>query len=60
MIESIGYTDDGFVWMKINFEVNGDMNSMVVTMSQDKARQVSEMLILATTEADAKHRMMMQ
>jgi len=58
VIESIGYTDDGFVWVRIMFEVHGEKNSMIITMSQDKAKEISEMFILAASEAEAKHRMM--
>lgn len=58
MIESIGYTNDGFVWMRIMFEINGDKNSMIVTMNQEKAREISQMLIVASDEAEYKHRMM--
>ena len=54
MIESIGYTDDGFVWMKILFEINGDKNCMIITVTQDKAREISDMLVLASDEAKRK------
>ena len=56
MIESIGYTDDGFVWMRILFEINGEQNCMIVTVTQDKAKEISDMLVLAVEEA--KHKVM--
>ena len=54
MIESIGYTDDGFVWMRILFDINGDQNCMIITVTQDKAREISNMLVLASDEAKRK------
>jgi len=54
VIESIGYTDDGFVWMKILFDINGDKNCMIITVTQDKAREISDMLVLASDEAKRK------
>ena len=54
MIESIGYTDDGFVWMRILFDINGEQNCMIITVTQDKAREISDMLVLASDEAKRK------
>ena len=58
MIESIGYTDDGFVWVNILFNRTGENESMLLTMTQGKAREISKMLIVAADEAEQKHRMM--
>ena len=58
MIESIGYTDDGFVWVNILFNRTGENESMLLTMTQAKAREISKMLIVASDEAEQKHRMM--
>jgi len=56
VIESIGYTDNGLVWMRILFDINGEKNCMVITVTQDKAKEISDMLVLAVKEA--KHKVM--
>jgi hypothetical protein len=54
VIESIGYTDDGIVWMKILFEHEKQQGSMVIGLSQDKAKEISKILLSAATEAGEK------
>lgn len=56
MIESIGYTNDGMVWMNVAVEHQGQRGTMVVTMTQDQAREISHDLITAADEAGEKNR----
>ena len=55
MIESIGYTEDGFVWMKVTFEFEKKPASMIVALSPDKAMEVSKILAAASTEVKEKY-----
>jgi hypothetical protein len=55
LIESIGYTEEGFVWMKIVFAKDNQQGSMIVQLSQDKAKEVSNVLMTAAIEAGEKY-----
>jgi hypothetical protein len=54
VIESIGYTEDGFIWIKVIFEFEKKPASMIVMLSPDKAMEVSKILAAASTEAKEK------
>ena len=54
MIESIGYTEDGFVWINVVFEQNGQRGTLVLTMPPDRVREVSKTLLTAADGAE-KH-----
>lgn len=55
MIESIGYTNDGMVWMNVVFEHQGQRGNLVVQMTQDRAREISGVLINAANAAEEKN-----
>jgi hypothetical protein len=54
VIESIGYTEDGFVWMNIVFEREGQKGTIVLTMPPNRVREISKTLITAADGAE-KH-----
>lgn len=54
MIESIGYTEDGYIWMKVVFEIENKPVSMIIALSQERAMEVSKILAAASTEAKEK------
>ena len=51
MIDSVGYSEDGKVWMSIYFRYEEQPVKMVVTMSQEQAREVSGSLTEAADGA---------
>lgn len=59
MIESIGCTEDGKVWMKVLFEIDNKQATLIIPMTQDKARQIGEVLSNAADEAQ-KYNTVMQ
>ena len=58
MIESIGYTEDGMVWVNIVFDNEGKKGTLVLTMAQGRALDVSKALITAATEAEKKNKVL--
>ncbi len=63
MIESVGYTEDGLVWMRFAMQINGEKSSGVLQMYPDEARNLSDSIVEACDEAikvgtnvgDSKH-----
>ena len=41
MIQSIGYTEDGIVWMQMGLEVNQETHTGTLMLTPEMARQVS-------------------
>lgn len=54
MIESIGYTDDGLVWVRLIMEVNKERQSGVLILTPEMARDVSGKLVQASNGAEEK------
>ena len=52
MIESIGYTQDGLVWVRLVMEVNKERQSGILTLDPVLARKVSTDLATAADKAD--------
>lgn len=53
MIESMGYTKDGIVWLKFLMDINGTESSGILSITPDYARSLSKSLIEAADKADA-------
>jgi len=51
MIESVGYTDDGLVWMNVKFDYQGQKATLNISMGQEHAREIAESLVKAANEA---------
>ena len=51
MIDSVGYTEDGKVWMHVLFKHDNEPVKMIITMSQQQAQEVSKSLAIAVEEA---------
>ncbi|MCK5551794.1 MAG: hypothetical protein KAJ09_01530, partial [Deltaproteobacteria bacterium] len=54
MIKSVGYTEDGTVWMNVVFKHEGHEGCMIITMPIDQAREVS-MSLNKAAESAAKY-----
>lgn len=52
MIESIGYTDDGQVWIRLMLEVNGQSMAGTLMLKPEFARQVATKLNEASDQVD--------
>lgn len=52
MIESIGYTQDGLVWVRLVMEVNKERQSGILALDPVLARKVSNDLAAAADKAD--------
>ena len=53
MIESVGYTVDGVVWMKLIMDIDGKKSVGVLTMTPEFTRDVTTKLIDAANKAEA-------
>ena len=51
MIDSVGYTEDGKVWMDVLFKHEEQPVKIIITMDPEKARNVSSSLVEAANEA---------
>lgn len=52
MIESIGYTDDGQVWVRLIMEINGERMGGTLMLKPAFARDVSRSLANASDQAE--------
>ena len=52
MIESIGYTDDGQVWVRLALELNGQRMGGTLMLKPEFAREVSAKLADACIQAE--------
>jgi len=52
MIESVGYTVDGVVWIKLVMEVEGQKSMGVLTMTPQMTREVTKTLLEAADKAE--------
>jgi len=55
VIESIGYTEDGMVWVNVVFDNQGQKGTIVLTMAHNRAREVSVALTQAAEEAEKRN-----
>lgn len=55
MIENIGYTHDGMVFMSLKIEHEGQHGTFVMTMTPQMAKNASEVLNQAAQEAEEKY-----
>jgi hypothetical protein len=53
MIDSMGYTADGAVWMKLLMDINGTQSTGIMTITPEYARSLSRSLIEAADGAEA-------
>ena len=52
MIESIGYTENGEVWVRLVLEINGQKGHGTLILKPEFAKQVSENLLSAAQKAE--------
>ncbi len=53
MIDSMGYTADGTVWMKLLVDINGTQSVGIVQITPEYARNLSQSLVEAANGAEA-------
>ena len=53
MIESVGYTVDGVVWLKVTIQVEGQTSMGVLTMTPQMTREVTKTLLEAADKAES-------
>ena len=51
MIDGIGYTEDGQVWMRLVIEINGQRGNGTLILKPDFAREVAKSLITSADKA---------
>lgn len=51
MIDSVGYTDDGKVWLRILSTINNEPMAGVLTVTPDNARKIADSLMTAADTA---------
>lgn len=58
MIETIGYADDGSVFIRLAMEISGQPHKGTLIMKPEFAREVAKSLVDAADKADEKTRVL--